>query len=67
MGTFGGNIQVLGRQIVTGHENVFIAKVNTLGECTWIKAFGGEAIFSNLNLIMPNSRELWFLPFYWEF
>ena len=59
VGTFGNSIEVLDRQIVTGNENnIFIASVDALGECRWIKTFGGEAIFSNLNLIMPNSGEI---------
>jgi hypothetical protein len=58
-GTFGNQIEVFGKKIVSEYSNnIFVACVGDNGIPLWIKTFGGDATFSECQLILKDDGNI---------
>ena len=64
LGTFSGNIEVLVKILSDNRQNIFICLLDKDRNLAWIKAFGGEVNFSDLNLLISPDKNIFVVGSY---
>ena len=65
LGTFSGDIEVFGKKILSDNrQNIFICLLDKDRNLAWIKAFGGEVNFSDLNLLISPDKNIFVVGSY---